>query len=127
MVLMDSDLGSQAAAAVAELREWVNLTGFIRAEMAGIIGPRPERSFRIRRLYGDILRHVAALERTHKAVCLCGLYTAPTDVKSPAEAKVGVIAIRSRDLNPAIGTFRELLVPKIVPWKESMKAWFDEE
>lgn len=79
MAIFTDDLGSEAECEVATLREWLDLTSFIRAADGFIIGPKPERSFRVRRLYRDALQHVGSLERQHKAVCLVGTYRAKSN------------------------------------------------
>ena len=54
-------------------------------------------------LYRDIFGHVRAMEARHRAVCLVGTYVAETELPSLPGAEVGVLALRSRDLNPAAG------------------------
>jgi len=100
-VVFDSDLGSSAAADLAELREWLDLTGFIRGTADGTFSPRPEPGFRMRNLYADVLEHARDMERRHRAVCLVGTYIADTDLPLLPEAEIGVLALRSRERNPA--------------------------
>jgi transcriptional regulator with XRE-family HTH domain len=100
-VVFDSDLGDAAADDLVELREWLNLAGFIRGTVDGSISPPPERGFRMRMLYTDIFAHVREMERQHGAVCLVGSYAAETDFRHVPEAQVGVLALRSKVNNPA--------------------------
>lgn len=100
-VVFDSDLGEAAADDLGELREWLDLAGFIRGTMDGTISPPPERGFRMRTLYADIFAHVQEMERRHGAVCLVGSYAAETDFRHVPEAQVGVLALRSKLNNPA--------------------------
>ncbi len=100
-VVFDSDLGEAAAEDLGELREWLDLAGFIRGTMDGTISPPPERGFRLRTLYADIFAHVQEMERRHGAVCLVGSYAAETDFRHLPEAQVGVLALRSKLNNPA--------------------------
>lgn len=100
-VVFDSDLGEAAADDLGELREWIDLAGFIRCTVDGTIAPQPERGFRMRTLYADIFAHVREMERRHVAVCLVGSYMAETDLRHLPEAQVGVLALRSRVNNPA--------------------------
>ncbi|WP_221795217.1 helix-turn-helix domain-containing protein [Aquisediminimonas sediminicola] len=99
-LLFASDLDDDAADDVVELREWLDLASVVQAEREGVIGPKPDRDFRVRRLWRDVLDCVERLERTHAAVVLTGTYTAePTKGGEPIT--IAVIAIRSRRRNPA--------------------------
>lgn len=100
-VVFDSDLGSDAAGDLAELREWLDLTGFIRGTADGTFAPPPEPGFRMRGLYADVFEHVSDMERRHRAVCLVGTYMADTDLPLLPEAEIGVLALRSKERNPA--------------------------
>lgn len=102
-VVFDSDLGEVALDDLAELREWLDLTGFIRGTAEGTFSPPPERGFRMRSLYADVFAHVREMERRHNAVCLVGTYLAETDLPLVPEAKIGVLGLRSRKSNPAAG------------------------
>lgn len=100
-VVFDSDLGSEAADDLAELREWLDLTGFIRGTADGTFLPPPEPRFRMRRLYEDVFEHAHAMERRHRAVCLVGTYMAETDLSLLPQAEIGVLSLRSKERNPA--------------------------
>jgi transcriptional regulator with XRE-family HTH domain len=100
-VVFDSDLGSAAADDLAELREWLDFTGFIRGTADGTFSPPPEPGFRMRSLYADVFEHVRNMERRHRAVCLVGTYMADTDLPLLPEAEIGVLALRSKERNPA--------------------------
>lgn len=100
-VVFDSDLGDAAAADLAEFRGWLNLTGFVRGTADGTFSPPPERRFRMRSLYSDVFEHVRGMERRHRAVCLVGTYMAETNLPLVPEAEIGVLALRSKEANPA--------------------------
>ncbi len=77
-----SDLESEEAAnEVDGLREYLDLTSFVRAE-DGTLLPKRERSFRIRQLYKDVLDAALSIERSYKAVCLAGTYEAKSGTSS---------------------------------------------
>lgn len=100
-VVFDSDLGSDAADDLAELREWLDLTSFIRGTADGTFSPPSEPGFRMRSLYADVFEHARDMERRHRAVCLVGTYMADTDLPLLPEAEIGVLALRSKERNPA--------------------------
>ncbi|MEG3168178.1 XRE family transcriptional regulator [Sphingomonas sp. LB3N6] len=100
-VVFDGDLGEAAADDLGELRDCLDLAGFILGTVDGTISPPPERGFRMRTLYADIFAHVLEMERRHEAVCLVGTYTAETDIEYLSKAHVGVLALRSKRYNPA--------------------------
>ena len=106
-LLLDSDLDDNAADDVAELREWLDLASFVQAERDGVIGPKPDRDFRVRRLWRDVLDCVERLERAHAAVVLPGTYAAEP-VMGGEPIKIAVVAIRSRRRNPAASTITTL-------------------
>lgn len=106
-LLLDSDLDYDAADDVAELREWLDLASFVQSEREGVIGPKPDRNFRVRRLWRDVLDCIERLERTNAAVVLAGIYAAES-MKSGEPVTIAVIAIRSRRRNPAASTITTL-------------------
>ena len=123
VALIASDLSEEADEEIDDLREWLDLTSFIRAEDGSLL-PARERSFRLRRFYKDVFQAVDELERRHKAVCLAGTYEANSSV--PGETvHVGVIAIRSRERNPACGNITRLLAESTVDMPAAMRAYFE--
>lgn len=117
MLMVGADLDDAAQDDVASPREWFDLTGFMRATSAGLIGPKPDRSFRLRELYADLFSHVQQMQKQHRAVCLVGTYTAQTDSKKFPTATVAVISIRSKARNPAAAKFCTLWCEQTVSWK----------
>lgn len=106
-LLFTSDLEPDAAADLAELREWLDLAAFVEAERHGVIGPKPGRGFRVRTLWRDLLACAARLEQTHRAVVLTGSYEAvPTQEGEPI--LIALLAVRCRQRNPAAATIRTL-------------------
>jgi transcriptional regulator with XRE-family HTH domain len=104
----------EAQAEVDAIREWLDLASFVRAQDGVTIFPKRERSFPMRQLYRDVLDHVAEVERRHRAVCLVGQYVAKGNLPAFETTKVGVIALRSRDHNPAAAKIRQLFAPESV-------------
>lgn len=111
-VVFDSDLGPVVAEDLGELREWLDLAGFLRGSAEGVFSPPPDRGVRMRTLYRDIFEHVRTIETRHRAVCLVGTYVAETDLPLMPSADVGVLALRSRELNPAAGKIDVLLAER---------------
>lgn len=127
LVIFESDLGEDAADDLAELREWIDLTGFIRAEVNGLLGMKAEPSTRLRELYGHVLSAVTRIERAHRAVCLSGAYKAPSNLPPFATASAGVLTVRSRAQNPAAARIRRLLAPDTIDERSAIKAFMEEE
>jgi transcriptional regulator with XRE-family HTH domain len=121
MVVMDSDLGKAVADDLAELQEWLDLAGFMRSKNAALIGPKPDRGFRMRELYSDLFAHLDRLQARHRAVCLVGTYTAETDYMAIPTATVAVIALRSKVQNPAVAKFKALWCEQKLSWKDAME------
>jgi transcriptional regulator with XRE-family HTH domain len=121
MIVTDSDLGDAVADDLAELQEWLDLVGFLRSTNAELIGPKPERGFRMRELYRDLFAHLDQLQVRHRAVCLVGTYSAETDDLVIPTATVAVIAIRSKVQNPAVAKFKTLWCEQKVSWKNAME------
>ncbi|MEL7708273.1 helix-turn-helix transcriptional regulator [Citromicrobium bathyomarinum] len=124
--IFDSDLGPEAACDVDCLKEYLDLTSFCRAQDGILLGPKPDRAFSIRRLYGDVLAHVNALEKNYKAVCLAGTYQSETTIPDEGEVEVGVVAVRSREQNPAASKISSLLAPESIDSRDAMRAYFEE-
>jgi transcriptional regulator with XRE-family HTH domain len=124
--IFDNDLGPEAASDVDCLKEYLDLTSFCRAQDGILLGPKPDRAFSIRRLYGDVLDHVDALERNYKSVCLAGTYRAKTTIPDEEEVEVGVVAVRSREHNPAAPKISSLLAPESINVADAMRAYFEE-
>lgn len=120
MLMVGADF-DEAQEDVAALCEWFDLTGFMRATSAGLIGPKPDRSFRLRELYADLFSHVQQMQKQHRAVCLVGTYTAQTDSKKIPTATIAVISIRSKARNPAAAKFNTLWCEQTVSWKTAIE------
>lgn len=124
-LLFQSDLGSDAAADLAELREWLDLASFVQAERLGLIGRKPERDFRVRPLWRDVLACAERIERTHAAVILTGTYEAePTHGREPIS--IAILAVRSRRANPAAGTISALWADAKVDERQMLADYFAE-
>lgn len=124
MAAVTSDLGDAASADVDQLREWLELTSFVRAE-DGTFLPKRERSVSVRKLYRNVLQAVEDLERKHKAVCLVGSYEAKSSMRGFETVRVAVIAVRSRERNPACGKIRRLLAEKKVDVRAALAVCFE--
>lgn len=124
-VLVASDLdGDEAAWEVEALREYLDLTSFVRAE-DGTLLPKRERSFRLRRLYEDVLAAVEDIERKYKAVCLAGTYEAQSSTPGFDIIRVAVVAVRSRERNPGAGNIKRLLAEGTVDMRAAVEFYFD--
>lgn len=110
--------------AVAELREWLDLASFVQAERNGVIGPKPDRDFRVRRLWRDVLDCVERLERAHAAVVLTGTYAAEP-LMGGEPIKIAVVAIRSRRRNPAASTITTLWADAKVDEQQMLADCFE--
>ncbi len=121
MLVMDSDLGEIVEDDLFELREWFELVGFMRCTQTGLIGPKPDRGFRMRELYGSLLAHLAQIQTSHRAVCLVGTYTANTDYPIVPTATVAVIALRSTIKNPACAKINVLWCEQKFSWQDAME------
>lgn len=123
-LLLDSDLDDDAAGDVAELREWFGLASFVQAEREGVIGPKPDRDFRVRRLWRDVLDCVERLERSHAAVVLAGTYAAKP-LMGGEPIMIAIIAIRSRRRNPAASTITTLWADAKVDERQMVADYFE--
>jgi transcriptional regulator with XRE-family HTH domain len=124
-MLLDSDLGDDAADDVADLREWLSLASFVQAERWGAIGTKPDRDFRVRRLWREVLDCVERLERTHAAVVLTGTYVAES-MKSGEPITIAIVAIRSRRHNPAASKIPTLWAHSKVDEEQILTDYFGE-
>lgn len=123
-LLLVSDLGDAAANDVVELREWLDLASFVQAEREGVIGSKPDRDFRVRRLWRDVLDWVERLGRPHAAVVLTGTYAAePLAAGEPI--MIAIVAIRSRRRNPAASTITTLWADAKVDERQILADYFD--
>lgn len=121
MIVLGSDLDEAAAGDLDELREWVDLIGFMRCRDAGLIGPKPERRFRMRDLYDNLFQHLERMQTRHKAVCLVGTYTAETDSPAFPTATVAVVSLRSKTRNPAAAKLTSAWCEQKVSWTDAME------
>lgn len=125
-LLFQSDRGPDAADDLAELREWLDLASFVQAERLGLIGRKPERDFRVRPLWRDLLACVERIERTHAAAILTGTYDAePTHGGEPIA--IALLAVRSRRSNPAAGTIPILWADARVDEQQMLADYFAED
>lgn len=125
-LLFQSDLGPDADDDLAELREWLDLAAFVQAERLGLIGRKPERDFRVRPLWRDVLACVGRIERTHTAAILTGTYEAePTHGGEPIA--IALLAVRSRRANPAAGTISTLWADSRVDERQMLADFFVED
>lgn len=123
--IVTSDLeGDEAACEVDGLREHLDLTSFVRAE-DGTLLPKRERSFRLRALYKDVLKTALQIEHKYKAVCLAGNYEATSSTPGYDVVRVGVIAIRSREHNPAAVDIKRLMGEATVNMHEAIENYFE--
>lgn len=124
VVVVVSDLeGEEAASDLDALREYLDLTSFVRAE-DGTMLPKRERSFRIRRLYKDALDAALSIERSYKAVCLAGTYEAKSST-SAETVFVAVVAVRSRERNPAATKITQLLADPTIDMHAAMRTYLE--
>ncbi|MFB0875858.1 hypothetical protein ACETPF_19900, partial [Sphingobium sp. sgz301304] len=85
---------------------------------------KPDRDFRVRRLWRDVLDSVDRLERTHAAVVLTGTYTAePLTGGEPI--RIAVVAIRSRRRNPAATKITTLWADAKVDERQMLADYFE--
>jgi transcriptional regulator with XRE-family HTH domain len=121
LFVADSDVGDEVAPAVSELREWFDLASFIRMEQAGAIETASFRKAPLRQFYQGLLESVRRIEVEHRAVCLAGTYEAASTGLLGNSVRVAVVALRSRDNNPAAVTIKTLwaegsIDPASVAW-----------
>jgi transcriptional regulator with XRE-family HTH domain len=108
VAVVTSDLqGDEAVCAVENLREYLDLTSFVRAQN-GVVLPKRDRSFSLRRFYRSVLEAARDVERDYKAVCLVGTYEAKSRACSNDIIRVAVTAVRSREKNPAAGAIKQM-------------------
>jgi transcriptional regulator with XRE-family HTH domain len=122
-LLLVDDLESDAAGAVDELREWLGLASFIQAERHGLIAPGPDRNYRVRQLWRNILQCVERIEQLHCAVVLAGTYEAGV-IDGEGVVPIAIIAVRSRRSNPAAGKIRQLWADAKVDQRQMLADYF---
>ena len=125
-LLFQSDLGPGAADDLAELREWLDLASFVQAERLGLIGRKPERDFRVRSLWRDVLACVERIERTHAAAILTGTYEAES-THDGGPIAIALLAVRSRRSNPAAGTIPVLWADARIDERQMLADYFAED
>jgi transcriptional regulator with XRE-family HTH domain len=121
LLVADSDIGDEVAGAVSELREWFDLASFIRMEHSGSIQSASLRKAPLREFYQNLLESVRRIEIEHGAVCLAGTYEVATTGPLGDTVRVAVIALRSRENNPAAATIKTLWAegsvdPRDIAW-----------
>jgi transcriptional regulator with XRE-family HTH domain len=122
-LLLVDDLAPDAADAVDELREWFGLASFIQAERDGLISPGPDRNYRVRQLWRNILECVERIEQVHSAVILAGTYEAGV-IDGDGKVPIAIMAIRSRRSNPAAGKIRTLWADAKVDQRQMLADYF---
>jgi transcriptional regulator with XRE-family HTH domain len=125
--LVDHDLGADAHDDIANLREWLGLVGFVRAEHESLIGGAGRREANLRRLYADVLAFVRDLERRRRCVCLVGAYKPETRVRDFKDISVGVIAVKSKAQDPVAANRRTLFAPAKINLAGALARAFDRE
>lgn len=124
MLLPTSDIGTEAEGALAELREWFDLASFIRLEQSGAIAGGSKVS--MRPFYRDVLQCAQRIEANLRAVCLVGTYDACLTGFEHGPIPVAVLALRSRDSNPAAGKLRTLWADANFDFRGAMQVWTEE-
>ncbi len=122
---VDSDLGPEAEEDVAVLREWMDFASWMAATSEGLAVPRPGRSFKKRKLYADIFKHVDMIERKYRAVCLVGSYEASSNVDLFATLQVGVLSLKSKVANPAAAAIVELRAQPFIDLRKTLRDWLE--
>lgn len=125
--LVDHDLGADAQDDIANLREWIGLVSFVRAEHEGLIGGDFRRETNLRRLYADVLAFVRDLERRRRCVCLVGAYKPETRARDFQDVSVGVIAVKSKAQDPVAANRRTLFAPAKINLADALARAFDGE
>jgi transcriptional regulator with XRE-family HTH domain len=123
-LLFASDLESTAAEDLAELREWLDLASFVQAERMGLIGHEPDRDFRVRPLWRNVLDCVERIERTQGAAILTGVYNAEP-IHGGEPISIAILAVRSRRRNPAAGTITTLWADAQVDEQQILADYFE--
>lgn len=124
---VDSDLSPEIDDDLELLRECMDFASWMAATSAGDLCPPPDRSFKKRRLYGDIFAHVTMMERKYRAVCLVGTYDATSNMIGFEQIKAGVIAFRSKDKNPAAIAIPELRAPPSIDLRNALREWLSKD
>ena len=125
VILITSDLeGEDAACEVDGLREYLDLTSFVRVE-DGTLLPKRERSFCLRNLYKDVLAAVENLERKFKAVCLVGTFAARSSSPGDSAIRVAVVAVRSRERNPGAVNIKRLMAEGTVDIRAAVETFLE--
>lgn len=111
---------------IRNIREWLDLTGFILGEeKEGLSdGGRPVR---LRQLYADVLRAVLEVERRAYAVALCGTYTAKTNDKRVQTTDVALVAFFPKLTDPGAIKREVLLAPDTIDVHAAWRAFLAEE
>jgi transcriptional regulator with XRE-family HTH domain len=111
-VVLDTDLDDEAHGDLASLREWIDLAAFMKPDPSGLFWRKPDREYRVRRLYGDVFDHVDEMERRHNAVCLVGTYDAECEDPTYGLVPIGLLCLRSKRRNPAAALLDQVWVEK---------------
>jgi transcriptional regulator with XRE-family HTH domain len=125
--IVDHDLGDGAQDDITDLREWIGLVSFVRAEHEGLIGGDFRREANLRRLYGDVLTFVRDLERRQRCVCLVGAYKPETRARDFQDVSVGIISVKSKVQDPAAANRTILFAPAKINLADALARAFDGE
>ncbi len=122
-VVLDTDLAEEAHSDLAGFREWIDLAAFMRPDPSGLFWHKPDREYRVRRLYGDVFKHVDEMERRHNAVCLVGTYDVDCEDPTYGLVPIGLLCLRSKRRNPAIALLDQVWVDKRMSLR---RAWTED-
>ena len=122
-VVLDTDLDREAHDDLVGLREWIDLAAFMKPDPSGLFWRKPDRKYRVRRLYGDVFNHVNEMERRHTAVCLVGTYDAECKEPTYGRVPIGLLCLRSKRRNPAAALLDQVWVEKRMSIR---RAWAED-
>ena len=125
--MLDHDLDADSQNDMVDLREWLGLTSFVRAEHEGLLGGDYNREHKLRRLYDDVLAFVHDLERRRRCVCLVGTYQPSTRATDFKDVSVGIVAVKSKDLDPAVAKRTTLYASTKVDLADALRRAWDSE
>ena len=116
-----SRLNDDAQSVVADLREWIDLAGYIRATQENDAFATTEPFTGMREFNRDFLAAVREVERVGRATALTGCYDAEWVLPDPVNAashaipvKVGLVAFFPRETDPCAIKRRILWAPEQV-------------
>jgi transcriptional regulator with XRE-family HTH domain len=126
--VLDTDVDDEKAHDdLAGLREWIDLTAFMKGQQNGDFKARPDRGYRARQLYRDVFEHVEVIERRHNAVCLVGTYEAACEDPDYGSVPIGLLTLRSKARNPAAALLDQVWVEKTMSLRAAWQRFLDDE